>query len=143
MPIVLWMEKFVTNPLWGGIASLLTIVGIIFAAVYWWVLRRQELRQQRWNQYQQTISLAWGCGPNDQGVPAPLQIASVYQLAEFKEFAYITAFTLKYVVVENPVHLMPNWKEFVGPHVERVIKLLQQTRAYKNQAKKFANQNET
>jgi hypothetical protein len=140
MSIMLWAEKLVTNPLWGGIASLLTIIGIIFAAVYWWVLRRQELRQQRWNQYQQTISLAWGSGPNDQGVPAALQIAAVYQLAEFKEFAYMTAFSLKYVVVDNPVQTSPKWKEFVGPHVERVIKLLQHTRAYKNQAKKFTSQ---
>lgn len=137
MSVVLWVEKIVTNPLWGGIASLLTIVGIIFAAVYWWVLRRQELRQQRWLQYQQTIGLAWGGGQNDHGVPTALQIAAVYQLAEFKEFAYMTAISLKYVVVENPVQISPKWKEFVGPHVERIIKLLQQTRAYKNQSKQF------
>jgi len=139
MSVVLWLEKLVTNPLWGGIASLLTIVGIIFAAVYWWVLRRQELRQQRWTQYQQTIGIAWGSGPRDQGVPTALQIAAVYQLAEFKEFAFMSALSLKYVVVDNPVLIKQDWKEFVGPHVERIIDLLQQTRAYKRQSKQFGN----
>ena len=139
MSIVLWIERLVTNPLWGGIASVLTIVGIIFAAVYWWVLRRQELRQQRWNQYQQTIGLAWGGDQDKQGVPIALQIAAVYQLVEFKEFAYMTALSLKYVVVDNPVRINPEWKEFVGPHVERIIELLQQTQAYKKQSKQFGS----
>ena len=139
MSIVLWIERLVTNPLWGGIASVLTIVGIIFAAVYWWVLRRQELRQQRWNQYQQTIGLAWGGDQDKQGVPIALQIAAVYQLVEFKEFAYMTALSLKYVVVDNPVRINPEWKVFVGPHVERIIELLQQTQAYKKQSKQFGS----
>ncbi len=138
MPVVLWTEKLVTNPLWGGIASLLTIVGIIFAAVYWWVLRRQELRQQRWAQYQQTISFAcgWGYSQSDRPTPPVLQVAALYELVEFNEFAYMTVTSLEYARTVDSFA----YKENMSPHVERVIELLQKTKAYKNQSKQFASQ---
>jgi hypothetical protein len=116
------------------------VIGGVFSFVQWLDVRRRETKQRRWDQYQHTIVLAWGGGSKEEGVPTTLQIAAVYQLAEFKEFAFMTALSLKYVVIENPELITPKWKQFIGPHVERVIKVLQQTRAYKYQAKQFANQ---
>jgi hypothetical protein len=137
MSFMQWIEAIVTNPLWGGIASLLTIVGIVFAAVYWWVLRRQELHQLRWTQYQQTISSACGWGYHQIGQPTPpvLQVTAVYQLVEFKEFAYMTVVSLEYAQAIDSF----TYKKGMEPHVERAIALLQNTKAYKNQAKQFAS----
>ncbi len=132
-----WVE--LVQPISSVVSVIAIVGGGVFSFAKWLDVRRRELRQQRWTQYQQTIGLAWGSGPNDQGVPTALQIAAVYQLAEFKEFAFMTALSLEYVVVDNPVLIKQDWKEFVGPHVKRIISLLKQTRAYKNQSKQFGN----
>jgi hypothetical protein len=129
--LVVWTERFVADPLWGGIASLLTIAGIVFAAVYWWVLQRQDLRQQRWLQYQHAFEMVWNMTDT---VPSGLQIAAAYQLTEFKEFSYATVCALEYTLGGQPNE---EWRKSTGSHLVVVINLLKSTRSYKRQARRF------
>ncbi len=128
--LMLWTERLVADPLWGGIASLLTIAGIVFAAVYWWVLQRQDLRQQRWTQYQQAFERVWNLTDT---VPSGLQIASVYQLTEFKEFSYATVCALEYTLGLPDAE----WRKSIGSHMVVVMNLLKATNSYERQARRF------
>jgi hypothetical protein len=128
---ILWMEKFVANPLWAGVSSLLTIVGIVFAAIYWWVLQRQALRQQRWAQYQNTFELVWNLAGT---VPSGLQFAAAYQLTEFKEFSYATVRAIEITLSDKR---NADWQQSVDPHLAAVLALLKATNAYRRQARRF------
>ena len=131
MPIWLWFDKFIESPIWSGIASILTIVGIVFAAIYWWVLQRQDVRQKRWEQYQKVFELVWNLS-ND--VPSGLQVAAAYQLVEFKEFAYATVCALEAALSKSSNQ---PWYQILGVHLVPVAALLRETAEYTRQKRKF------
>jgi hypothetical protein len=123
------------QPISSVVTVLAVIGGGVFSFVQWLDVRRRETKQRRWDQYQQVIGLVWARGPGGQSVPSALQIAAVYQLVEFREFAYMTAISLEKAGAENP----GEWLQHVGPHVARVINLLKSTRAYSRQSKLFGS----
>ncbi|HJR57624.1 MAG TPA: hypothetical protein VJ798_13690 [Rhizomicrobium sp.] len=113
-----------------NLASLTAIVAIVFGAVYWFELRRRELKQRRWADYQELIHLAWNRHASGQPVPSALQIAAVYRLLAFREFAYMTVLTLDEAVQSNP----GPWIQSVGPHATKVADNLRGTWRYVYQA---------
>jgi hypothetical protein len=121
------------------ISSLVTVIAVVgggvFSFVQWLDVRRREIKQRRWDQFQQVIGLVWAKGPDGLKPTSVMQIAAVYQLAEFREFAFMIAISLEKAGAENP----PEWQQHVGPHVQRVINYLKSTRAYSRQSKLFGS----
>jgi hypothetical protein len=119
-----------------SLAAIVAIGGGLFASVKWYDIRNRELRQQNWNDYQEALDIVWGRDLQGQDISAARQLAAIYRLTRFPEFYLATVIALEEAGERNPV----SWKQDVGPHATRIVKVLKKTHAYKRQARKFGLQ---
>lgn len=120
----MWSDLIKNAPAIATLFSVLAIVGGgTFSFVQWLDVRRREQRQQRWTEYSKLLPLVAG------EAKIPVQMAALFQLAEFKEFSSITISTLEATdQIESEIARVASgkspWTEYITPHTRKVISLL-------------------
>jgi hypothetical protein len=108
----------------GTLPSLVTILvaigGGIFSVIRWYDIRRRELRQQRWTDYSRLIAIVSGLSADGRSTRIPEQVAALYQLLEFPEYASITVRALD----GAERFADQNWRQHVAQHRDKVVAAL-------------------
>ncbi|MDE2166414.1 MAG: hypothetical protein KGJ66_08765 [Alphaproteobacteria bacterium] len=75
-----------------SVAAIVAVGGFVFSVVKWYDVRSRQLKKERWQDYTNALSTAWGWkdGEINKPVGAAEQIVAVYRLIEFEEYAFIT-----------------------------------------------------
>jgi hypothetical protein len=118
-----------------ALVSMVTVAALAAGAVQWFDLRRRELRQRRWVEYNTLLAQVSGVRPDGSKVQAMEQIVAMYQLLQFEEYAFLTVRALD--SLSQLVGPDDAWSRQVGPHRDCILDILRKDRGYIIQARRF------
>jgi len=117
-----------------SVAAMVVVGGFVFSVVKWYDVRSRQLKKERWTDYTDILSTAWGWKDGDINKPvgAAEQIIAVYRLIEFDEYAFITVAGLERAT-GGTVSFLQN----VRPAIDEVVKIIRTQKAYTRQANRY------